>query len=267
MIYLDFFSGSHGHFLEYLINTYIFKGPKVDSIFTESGASHGIRQDLTYMSQRVVHAGHYTEFNIPDMPTPEKIIRIFVSSQIEKSIYQINIMHRAGDIPIEKKMQSIPESIRNNPNQLRQNYFSKLNDNGYPLPNNWRWNDLPSYEFPMCSLFNLCDFYIELKKLAQFLEYSFNPDDSLTKIWQEFMLKNQGWQCWHTSQQLLIKILNNKNFEFEADLWTQSLLNYLLAQSIGICDGALFDSDNYPTNTNQIYQIIQQYICDFDNRF
>jgi hypothetical protein len=32
-IYLDFFSGSHGHFLEYVINTWLFKGPCVDNIF------------------------------------------------------------------------------------------------------------------------------------------------------------------------------------------------------------------------------------------
>ena len=57
------------------------------------------------------------------------------------------------------------------------------------------------------------------------------------------------------------------NFDFTSDIWTQALLNYLLSQSIGICDGVLFDKDNYPSNSSQIYQIAQQYICDFDSRF
>jgi hypothetical protein len=267
MILLDFFSGSHGHFLEYVINTYIFKGARVADIFTESGASHGIRQDLSYMSNRMVHAAHYSEFNIPQPVPPEKVVRISVASQMEKAIYQINVMHRAGDIPIEKQIKSIPESIRNSSSQLRLDYFSKLNDRGYALPNNWRWNDVPVYEFPMCSLFDLADFYIELKKLAQFLEHSFNPDSSLTQIWNEFMQKNQGWQCWNNSQELLTKSFANENFDFTTDTWTQALLNYLLSQSIGICDGVLFDEDNYPSNTSQIYQIAQQYIREFDSRF
>lgn len=267
MILLDFFSGSHGHFLEYVINTYIFKSTRVSDIFTEFGSSHGIRQDSSYMSNRAVHAAHYSEFNISQPISPEKVVRISVASQMEKVIYQINVMYRAGDIPIEKKIKSIPESIRNSASQLRLDYFSKLNGRGYQTPANWRWNDLPSYEFPMCSLFNLCDFYIELKKLAQFLEHSFNPDSSLTQIWQEFMQKNQGWQCWYNSQELLTKSLANENFDFTSDIWTQALLNYLLSQSIGICDGVLFDKDNYPSNTSQIYQIAQQYICDFDSRF
>lgn len=267
MIFLDFFSGSHGHFLEYVINTYIFKGPRVSNFFTELGASHGIRHDADYMSNRIVYAGHYTEFDIIIPEKPTQVVRISTTSQMEQSIYQINIMHRAGDIPVEKKMMLIPESVRNNKSQLRLDYFSKLSDTGYSLPGNWRWNDVPNYEFAMGSLFDLCDFYIELKKLAHFLNHSFSPDESLAKLWQEFMQRNQGWNYWKTSQDLITKALANENFEFNADLWTQALLNYLLEQSIGICDGVLFDNNTYPSNTNQLYQIVQQYIQDFDNRF
>jgi hypothetical protein len=266
-IFLDFFSGSHGHFLEYVINAYIFKGPRVANFFTELGASHGIRHDPDYMSNRVVGAAHYTEFKIDVPETPTQVVRISVASQIEKIIYQINIMHRSGDMPVEKKIMLVPESVRNNKHQLRLDHFSKLNDKGYSLPGNWRWNNIPSYEFAMGSLFDLCDFHIELKKLAHFLNHSFSPDESLAELWQEFMQRNQGWNYWKKSHDLITRSLANENFEFDADIWTQALLNYWLSQSIGICDGVLFDADTYPSNTNQIYQIVQQYICDFDNRF
>ena len=267
MIFLDFFSGSHGHFLEYVINTYIFTGPRVANFFTELGASHGIRRDADYMNSRIVCAAHYTEFDIDILEKPAQVVRISTATQMEKIIYQINIMHRAGDIPVEKKIMLIPESVRNNESQLRLDYFSKLTDTGYLLPGNWRWNDVPNYEFAMGSLFDLCNFYIELKKLAHFLNHSFNPDESLAQLWQEFMQRNQGWCYWKKSQDLITKSLANENFEFNADLWTQALLNCLLMQSIGICDGVLFDDDTYPSNTNQLYQIVQQYICEFDKRF
>jgi hypothetical protein len=64
MIAIDFYSGSHGHFLEYVINTYIFKGSKIKNIFTDLGTSHLIRDDISYMDQRMVEARHYSEFNL-----------------------------------------------------------------------------------------------------------------------------------------------------------------------------------------------------------
>jgi hypothetical protein len=267
MILLDFYSGSHGHFLEYVINTYIFKGPKVKNIFVESGASHGTKNDQNYNSNRVVYARHYTEFDVVPWQDPTQVVRITVDSEMENIVYQINIMFRAGDVPIEKKITDIPEAVRNTTSHLRLDYYSKLMDNGYPRPNNWRWNDRPAYRFPMGSLFNLYDFYAELKKLAHFLEHTFNPDDSLALTWQEFMRRNQGWQYYNTSQDLMTRALANENYDFTADTWMQALLNYCLTESIGICDGVLFDKNDYPSNTGQLYQIIQQYICNFDNRF
>lgn len=267
MILLDFYSGSHGHFLEYLINSYIFNGIRVKNVFTKLGTSHGIKQDLNYMSNRVVYNGHYTEFNITPSVSFDQIIRISVNSQMEKIIYQVNVMTRAGDIPEEKKIQELPELVRNNPVQLRNDYFSKLNDCGYIVPENWRWNNLPSYEFPMGSLYNLYDLYKELKSLALFLKFSFKPDDSLFQIWQEFMQKNHGYNHWIQAQNILTKSLANESHSFTADAWTQAIVNYLISQTIGMFDGDLFENPTYPSNTQTVYALIQQYIHDFDLKF
>jgi hypothetical protein len=37
---IDFHGATHGHFLEYIINTWIYQGSRVDNVFTELGTCH-----------------------------------------------------------------------------------------------------------------------------------------------------------------------------------------------------------------------------------
>lgn len=263
---LDFYSGSHGHFLEYLINVYIFRCPRVDKIFTKLGTSHGIRKNTSYQDSRIIIAGHYSELNIP-APDPTSVVRIQVDTDYEKIIYQINVDCRAGDIPAEKKKQNIPAEIRSSPQLLRNDYFSKLKfpEYGYKIPGDWRWsNSANIYDFPMESLFDLTTLYSEMRKLSNFLNHSWNPDVSLVKIWNEFIEANHGVQAWKKCKNILEMSLANSPMEFNCSLWEQALLNLMLEQSIGC---ALFNIDNFPQNTQEIHQAIQQYIETFDSRF
>lgn len=265
---LDFYSGSHGHFLEYLINTYIFRKPKVKNIFTELGTSHGIREDQTYMKNRVIKDGHYTEFNYP-ADTPDKLIRITINTAMEKVVYQINVDSRAGEIPQDKKMELMADKFKKNTAMLRNNYYSKLTDveHGYPLPTNWRWTDVPGFEIPMGSLYNLNELYSSLKQSAEFLSHSFNPDPSLVELWQKFINLNQGVQIWKKCSNLVENALAAQECAFSSSVQEQALINYLLTQTIGICSGPLFDSNDYPQNTLELFQEIHSYITQFDNRF
>jgi hypothetical protein len=268
MILLDFYGGSHGHFLEYVVNSYIFRGPRVKNIFTELGTSHRPNQNLLYSQSKMIHCGHYSEFNLPVTQEPTQVVRISVDTKFEKTVYQINIMYRAGDIPAEKKLMNIPAVVRNHAALLRNDYYAKLTDDtGYIVPKDWKLNQIPSYNFPMGSLYNLYEFYNELQTLADFLKHSFNPDHSLVNLWREFMQKNQGWQCWNQAEILLEKVLANENYKFLADTWTQAVLNSFLSQCVGIYDGKLFENSDYPTNTQHIYAIIQKHLVDFDQRY
>jgi hypothetical protein len=267
MIALDFYSGSHGHFLEYLINTYILKGPRVSGIFTELGTSHNIRKDPDYMNFRLVEAAHYSEFDIPTLLVPEKVIRISANSTMEQVCYQINVFCRAGDIPAENKLLQIADHIRFNNVSLRNNFYSKLKNDGYKTPGQWKWNEIDSFVFPMAALYDLTELYRTLYKLSKFLDHSFNPDDSLSLLWKDFILKNQGLSYWIQTNDLLKKILLNTDFDFESDAWTQALLNYLLSDTIGINDSVLHHHNKYPSNTSEIYQLIQNHIAMFDQRF
>lgn len=268
MILLDFYSGSHGHFLEYVINTYIFQGPRLKNIFTPLGTSHLPTHDVEYKKHQIVRCNHFSEFDIPS-PQPAKVIRITISKFIEQVCYQINVDSRAGDIPQEKKIQQIPINIQTDPVALRNQYYSKLLDvnNGYCLPGNWKWNNISIFEFEMINLYNLVDFYSGLRKIAHFVDHSFNPDESLHTIWKQFIDMNHGAQAWKTCQNLLEKSLANQSFQFQSTFIEQALLNSLLTNTIGICDGPLFTCAEYPTNTQDIYTEISSFVKTFDSRF
>jgi hypothetical protein len=268
MTYLDFFSGSHGHFLEYVINTWLFKSPRVSNIFTEHGSCHRIRNNTAYMAHRIVEAAHYTEFDI-SKNIPTKLIRINFNQDWTNWIYQINVMSRAGDIPLEKKLKLIPESVRNSPAKLRNEWYAKFNSTvaGYPLPDNWRWPDAAVFEFGMESLFDLVEFYSELYRLAEFLEITFVPDQELSDLLEEFLTRNQGWQHYKECKQLVHAAIAGKDIAFFSNEILQALINSLLSKSIGIFDGELFDNDSYPTTTGQIWNILDRHLKTFDQRF
>lgn len=268
MIYLDFFSGSHGHFLEYVINTWLHTGPRVHNIFTEHGSCHQIRKDKDYMAHRIVKAAHYTEFNI-SQNIPTKLIRININQDWTNWIYQINVMSRAGDIPLEKKVKLTLESVRHSPSKFRNEWYAKFNStvNGYHLPGNWRWPDAAVFEFSMESLFDLVEFYNELYRLAEFLEITFVPDQELSDLLEEFLTKNQGWQHYKECKHLVHATIAGNNIEFFSNEISQALINSLLSKSVGLFDGELFDNDDYPTTTGQIWNIMDQHLKTFDQRF
>jgi hypothetical protein len=268
MIHLDFFSGSHGHFLEYVINSWLFKGPRVPDIFTSGGTSHGIRKNLAYMQHRVIQAAHYSEFNIP-LHNPSKLVRISINQPWTNWVYQINVVARAGDIPLEKKITQVPESVRSNSNQFRNNWYAKFNfaDDGYNLPDNWARPDLPSYDFPIESLFDTVEFYTELYKLANFLETTFVPDQELSVLLDEFLNKNQGWQYYTKCKQLVAFAFAGKKVEFASDEILQALINSMLSASVGVFDGKLFDQDTYPSDTLGLSTMISEHLQTFDQRF
>lgn len=265
---LDFFSGSHGHFLEYVINTWFFDAPRIPNIFTNLGTCHGIRTHQSYQQQKIVCGGHYSEFNW-SATVPHKLIRISINSDWANYIYQINVMTRAGDIPIEKKILLTPQIVRNTPRLYRNEWFSKFNfvGNGYRLPGQWRWNNIEAFEFRLESLFDIVEFYQELRKLSAYLQQSFKPDEELGRLFQSFLDKNQGWQYWQKAKQIADQTLLGNTMSFDSNEILQALINSLLAQSVGVFDGNLFDADEYPTDTLQIQKVIQQHLLTFDQKF
>jgi hypothetical protein len=88
MIYIDFFGGLHGHFLEYTINSLVDKVKKIDP-FTHLGTSHNC--SLTPLAT----CAHYScnKINIPD---PTNVIQIQVKPD-DCLLVNLLCFGRAGD--------------------------------------------------------------------------------------------------------------------------------------------------------------------------
>jgi len=260
---IDFFSGSHGHFLEYCINRYIYQIPSfADQLLTATGTSHGLKGNSEYLSKRQAVSGHYTEFNSPVVA--DNIVRIVISDFMGACCYQLNVINRAGDVTADEKNQQLPDSVLNSPSQLRNYYYSKFTGDGYQLPSNWQ---RPGFDFEMSSLYRFDCFLHEMKNTADYLNLTFTPDRELGILWKQFLEKNHGLQAWQRCQNAVEQIFCNDSSRLDFDIQHQALLNCLLSRAVGIHDGALFDQDQYPGTTKEIYHHIQKHIDTFDSRF
>lgn len=260
---LDFFSGSHGNFLEYCINRYIYKTPSfADLLITETGTSHGLYTHQPYLDCKQTVCAHFTEFDFDtDAPT---VVRIVIQDFQGQCCYQINVLNRAADITAEEREQELSSTVTNSPVQLRNYYYSKLNHDGYTIPGDWKY---PGFDFEMSSLYQFESFLHELKRTADYLNLTFTPDQELGKLWQQFIAKNHGLQAWFACQRAMEQIFAGDDVEIKFDIQRQALLNCLISRSVGMYDGAMFDQDEYPATTGEIYQHIQQHIETFDSRF
>lgn len=265
---IDFHGASHGHFLEYVINTWIFNGFRVPRVFTDLGTSHLPRQNFEYQANRMIKCGHYTEHPVVH-DRPEKIVRITVDTKVGQQIHMVNVMHRVGDITLDSSYKRIPSDVLDVPVLLRTNWFSKLTDaeNLYKLDYKWRWPEADAFEFAMENLYDLTLFYQTLQRCADFLEQKFTPDQELYATWQQFVEMNQGLQCYKKSKKIVELALANQDFEFDSNEFEQALINAILTTTVNMYDGPLFVDNLYPTNTKQIWQYIQAHLNEFDKKY
>lgn len=267
---IDFWAGSHGHFLEYVVNCWIFGCARTEHLFTHTGACHGAIADQKYQNGSVIRCGHFSQADRALPYQPEKILRIVVDDFVGACCYQINVICRAGDIPKKvKESANISTEITNNPVLLRADYFSKLagEDHAWPLPTQWKFQNVENLEINMSSLYDFFEFLQTIKQISDFLNHKFSPDSELFDVWQEFMTRNQGWQSWIICNEILQDSIANRDRDIDLEVEQQALLNILLSRTLGIFDGDFFDNANYPTNTKNIYQLIKEHSDAFDARF
>jgi hypothetical protein len=266
---IDFHGATHGHFVEYIINTWIYQGPQVSNVFTELGTCHNPGKDRNYLKNMQIRCNHYTELNIPYTSTPSKIVRITVNTQAGKIIHMINNMYRVGDITLEGSYQNIPADVRRLPSMLRNNWYSKLTDseNQYRLDYTWRWPEVSAFEFAMESLYDTTALYQTMRECAAYLEQRFIPDVKFYETWQQFMTLNQGVQMFDKCKHLVESALAKHSIDFDSIEPEQALINAMLGQTVGMFDGQLFMDDSYPTNTLEVWNHIQHHLDVFDQKF
>lgn len=233
MYKIDFFPGTHGHFLELAINTFVaqrsfdFDRP----LFDKNGACH---LHLCYGDPRyqpIVFCKHYSYWNVEFDPN-DLVIEIHVSPDYILAALTNNLV-RAGDQPIDlynlqidthEKLTTFPKgaSILD---YLKQQHGTQTH---YPRSTLrkyfYQWFSIPTYlddafnkfnhrgkkyKFLFESLFSLDAFYQSLEQSSDFLGFKFNPDPRLDKFWQDFLSCNQGYHSQTLCNQVIHAIDNN----------------------------------------------------------
>lgn len=273
---LDFAPGSHGHFLELVLNKYIYgvTFPNTE-LFQSSGAVHPINLDREYQAIKVVDRGHFTSFNDPIRSTVEKIVFINHCQDLD-FVLLTNIHHRCHpastnvlDFNVEIINKLHLQHLAKGTNlDLRKNWYAKLDERLFLTHSLARpQSKLPVYDFDYKSFFDLNNFCVELQKTAHFLEETFKFDVSLAKLWHEFMDRNQGWNLYQQAESIIASTVSGQESPIPDDWKLHAYLNFRLSKMFDIYDGVLYNSQNYPATTLELLEIIQEHTAQFDNRW
>lgn len=265
-IIIDFTGAAHGHFLEYVVNTWICQGYRMDKIFTDLGTCHLPVKNPNYTADRLVVCGHFSERN-QHTETPDKIIRITINNPSAWIIYRINLLYRPADIGYKNSVKNM--GVKDSIAERRKNIYSKLIDDEskFDPKIKWRWEEAPCFEFPMDHLYDQTQFYQTLSKCAKFLNQRFIPDAELAKQWHEFMALNQGTNAYFKSKSIVEDALSQQLRQIETNEVEQALINFMLSETVEIYDGPLFTDEQYPTSTMEIWSYISNHLSSFDSRF
>lgn len=266
---IDFHGASHGHFVEYIINSWIYNGIRFPNIFTELGTCHIPSQNKEYSHSLMIKCNHFSEKQIFLHNTPEKIVRITTDTDVGKWIHAINLLHRAGDISLTENYKEIPTEVLCSAALLRTNWFSKLTDyeNSYKIDYVWQWEDVTDFKFPMEDLYDFFKLCQTMLACANYLGQKFTPDKEFYLVWEKFIKLNQGVQAYNKSKKILELTLSQIDYEFTATEYEQALINVMLTKTVGMFDGPVFTDDNYPTTTKDIWNQIYQHQISFDSKF
>jgi len=272
---LDFGPGLHGHFLEYIINKYIYCVDlnEID-IFDDCGASHNPLRDKSinkrYKQQSFVELGHFSEQDNREYPKGINKVVFINYNHDYNFIYLVNFMHRVpmtlpGYNPDVKQTKeqvlndhlSFINSVDNA--DLRNNLFTKIyNDINGPsrcrIP-----KSTYSFIFDYGAFFTFPKFLTELQRLALVLKHKLHACESLDNLYINFIKKNQGYQYWRITHNIINCIMKKENIKIVNNVFIHAYLNYFLSEMFCIYDGPLFSSNSYPKTTNELITYIPNY--------
>lgn len=276
IVAVDFAPGLHGHFLELVINKYIFGIPYNKEVFQSSGAVHVINTDQVYQSVKLANCGHYSSFEYAYPLDAQKVVFIKHAPALD-IVLLTNIFHRCHPDAVSVEDFNLKEILAVHENTMaqgsrsdidfRKDWFSKLTDRQPGHTDKIPMTELPVFDFDYSTFFDLPGFCNELKRTSKFLNSTFLFDQSLVDLWNDFIQRNQGWQLYTQAQDLLTKTLSGVQVPISDDWKLHAYLNYHVGKLFELYDGDLHDNPVYPTTTSQLLNIITQHIENFDLKF
>jgi hypothetical protein len=262
-IKIDFHGGTHGHFLEYVVNTYVFKCPQsIDSIYSDRGSI----KEIDRPGRRVV-CGHFSnnaqgrdadpKYIGFEFTPNDKIIRIAVNQEEDSFFIAFtNLIYRSSGATFEQHMDNIPEEIRSNQALLRNDFYSKINERQryadlFPKFS-YVWNE--NFEFPFMHFYDFAKFCETLTKLSTWLGEKFVPNTDLYDLWLQFISKNQGLNSYNQCKEIVESILGNQEKRIACTTLEEAWIIYKITKITGVYLN--IDSD-FPKSTQQIYEMLK----------
>jgi len=272
MIPLDFAPGLHGHFLEYVANRFIYNVAEIKDLFMSSGAVDRIKILEDYQKTKTVSCGHYSAYGLAYDNSSSQ--RIFIKHNPDLDIVLLtNIYHRCFDVKTyDLDAQKIIEYHRGVMSghedwELKDNWYAKLVERHFDQTLMYNTGDLPTFNFDFACFFNFTKFVFEIQRLSQFLNMTLRYDYTLYELWRKFMDYNQGYKLYLKANDILSFVYSNKPHEIPNDWKIHAYINFVLSKSFRIFDGQLHSNSKYPTDTRELYSIIQHHLHEFDKRF
>lgn len=278
---IDFFGGTHGNFLELMINLFIYQiDYDDDQLFNQNGACHNKNTNSTYIPR--IKCNHWSYNNIP-FNNNDSVIEIRCAEK-DMLVALSNSLLRAGNEVIDildlengtiEKLSSLPKANlllndlikeygrqSNYPRSVIRNYFYSKFDNpdfGINLFNNFHHQG-STLTFPFDAFFNLEDFFLNLNKCAFFLNMNFYPTDRTVKIWEKFIEVNQGYHSQQKCNQIIHYVLTNQSMDIsDVNLVEEAWILYRLSQIFRCYDHPLLNADQFVTNTAEISRITYEW--------
>lgn len=266
MIKLDFRGSTHGNFLEYVANVYIMRTTPSETNIFKKDTQSAHNADGAYRKNRRIACDHYSANRYHSFSPDETVIQIDFDQNNDRLFYisMVNLINKAGDVGVDRMMASMPEHVRNNPPVHRMQWLSRMVQKSKLIEHYQYQLDKPeglAYVFPMEAFYDLHLFYIHLQNLAHSLNQKFWPSQELADLWHQFAELNQGLQSYNKCSTILKNIHQGKDYDFVCDsIIEEAWINYNLSNTYSIHEGILFDIEQYPTNTKEIYNILNQHI-------
>lgn len=283
MISIDFVAGSHGHFLEYICNSFIAHISSDHIPFNKLGASHNKSAD--YQKNKLFVANHYSELNLS---MTDKIIRItfdyddlltltsgaflrvgnigIENNLLEKDTYNKLFkskyyIHLIDEINTAYPCNQISAETPDCPRFVLREFFKF----GFKNPENHGFvkklkqlkykSDANVIDFAYKNFYNYDLFESNINKLGAVFNTTIDTD-SLKKVWKIFIDK-QIFKDYQKQCDLIIdKVLTNQNFIIPSlSLFQESYINGVLEKQFEI--EMPFYQPQYFTSTKEI----QQHLC------
>ena len=276
---IDFFGGCHGNFLELMLDMYVYGNNTMQgkSVFNTSGAAHLKDKNVDYAP--MIRARHYSCENLP-MNDDDKVIEIHCCNEYrlaaltnsllragfeEIDIYNLHQNTIAKFKALTKAQLDLDDLIRehgvqeNYDKQIVRNYFySKFEYDQYGIS---MWNNFKhtghKYIFPLSAFYNLEEFYYHLNQCAYFLNLNFYPTTETANTWNDFILRNQGYQSQKKCNKIIQSVLTKVPISTEnLSLVEEAYIAHRLAKLFRCYDHPLLTDETFPTSTIDIANAI-----------